>query len=374
MSFARAAIAAATTTALTAGLIIGTTVPAHAFSLFGGGAQEATVVRVVDGDTIVVRYDDADHRVRLLNIDAPESVDPRKPVECLGPEASAYLKKLLPVGTEVELKTDKVKVDKYDRELAAVFVGDVNTSSAMARAGLADAISIGKNTKFYGAAKRAKQQAQSAHRGLYGEKVDCTVPAQVAAYESAADQTLAAAPGSDLGSIDAYAAQLTAATAAGAAVTALTSGHPHDRALLGLGAGGIKKLAKRVTATTARLDERQAATAASRTAEAQRLEAARVAAEQAAQAEAARAAAQAEADRVAAQAAAAAKTAAAKKSAVTPKPAAPAPAAPAPAAPEQAAPSTGGGSSGGRAPCRKYAPGGKTFVYIDCTTKLPIGG
>ncbi|WP_211297466.1 thermonuclease family protein [Geodermatophilus tzadiensis] len=39
---------------------------------------EATVVDVVDGDTLDVRYDGAEHRVRLLNLDTPESVDPKQ--------------------------------------------------------------------------------------------------------------------------------------------------------------------------------------------------------------------------------------------------------------------------------------------------------
>ncbi|WP_426593585.1 thermonuclease family protein [Cellulomonas sp. McL0617] len=322
------------------------------------------MVRVVDGDTIDVRYDGAKHRIRLLSIDAPESVDPAKPVECLGPEASAYLKVLLPVGTEVSLKQDKVKVDKYDRELAAVFVGKVNTSSALARAGLAVPIAVGKNKKFYAAAQRAQQQARDAHRGLYGNHVPCTVPAQVKAYETTVDQALAAAPvATDLATLDAYAAQLAAAVATGSAITALVARDQHDRALLGLGRTVVTALGARVASSTGRLAREQATNVAARTTEVQRLETDRVAAEQAA------AAAQAEGDRVAAQAAAAAKKATAKK--VKPAvPAKPAPAAPAPAAP--AAPDTSGSSSG-RAPCRKYAPGGKTFVYIDCTTKLPLG-
>lgn len=53
-----------------------------------GNTTTATVAKVVDGDTIDVRYDGETHRVRLLNVDTPESVDPAKPVECLGPEAS----------------------------------------------------------------------------------------------------------------------------------------------------------------------------------------------------------------------------------------------------------------------------------------------
>ncbi|PRY39333.1 hypothetical protein LY71_1212 [Geodermatophilus tzadiensis] len=36
------------------------------------------MVDVVDGDTLDVRYDGAEHRVRLLNLDTPESVDPKQ--------------------------------------------------------------------------------------------------------------------------------------------------------------------------------------------------------------------------------------------------------------------------------------------------------
>jgi micrococcal nuclease len=43
-------------------------------------APVAKVERVVDGDTIVVRLDGQSVRMRLIGVDAPESVDPRKPV------------------------------------------------------------------------------------------------------------------------------------------------------------------------------------------------------------------------------------------------------------------------------------------------------
>ena len=59
---------------------------------FAGG----TVVRVVDGDTIIVRGPGGrTEDVRLIGIDTPETVDPRRPVGCYGPEASAYAKHLL---------------------------------------------------------------------------------------------------------------------------------------------------------------------------------------------------------------------------------------------------------------------------------------
>src|SRR2546423_13767882 len=63
----------------------------------------ATVARVIDGDTIVVRIAGHDENVRLLGIDAPETHKPDTPVECFGPEASDRLKALLPTGAAVRL-------------------------------------------------------------------------------------------------------------------------------------------------------------------------------------------------------------------------------------------------------------------------------
>ena len=54
--------------------------------------QVATVIRVVDGDTIKVRLNALEERsVRLIGVDTPETVHPRRPEECFGPEASEYL-------------------------------------------------------------------------------------------------------------------------------------------------------------------------------------------------------------------------------------------------------------------------------------------
>lgn len=81
----------------------------------------ATVVKVVDGDTIVVRVDGSDERVRLIGLNTPETVDRSKPVMCFGREASARTKELLPDGTGVHLVRDVEARDRYDRLLAYVY-------------------------------------------------------------------------------------------------------------------------------------------------------------------------------------------------------------------------------------------------------------
>src|SRR3954471_21221738 len=127
----------------------------------------ATGTQGVDGDTTDVRYDGDTHRVRLLNVNTPESVDPDKPVECLGLEASAWLEQRLPVGTEVRLERDQETEDGYGRELAAVFVGDELVNAEIARAGLGVAMAVGRNTKYLPPVRAAQSEAQAAGRGLY---------------------------------------------------------------------------------------------------------------------------------------------------------------------------------------------------------------
>ena len=81
-----------------------------------------TVTAVVDGDTIDVRINGADERVRLLGIDTPE-VHRRDggPPDCFGPQASTFTATLLPAGTEVRLVRDVVGRDDYGRLLAYVY-------------------------------------------------------------------------------------------------------------------------------------------------------------------------------------------------------------------------------------------------------------
>lgn len=86
-------------------------------------AESAVVIRVVDGDTLVVDRGNGDERVRLVGVDTPETVAPNSPVECFGPEASAYVTDLL-AGESVSLDPDpsQADADRYGRLLRYVWV------------------------------------------------------------------------------------------------------------------------------------------------------------------------------------------------------------------------------------------------------------
>ena len=96
-------------------------------------AVEAVVEKVVDGDTIDVKPAAGGDtmRIRLIGIDAPESVNPDESKNTEdGREASAWLKGSLPKGTRVWLVKDVSDTDKYGRYLRYVWVADPNEADA----------------------------------------------------------------------------------------------------------------------------------------------------------------------------------------------------------------------------------------------------
>ena len=86
-------------------------------------AEKAQVLRVVDGDTLIVRLNKEQERIRLIGIDAPESVHPdASRNSAQGKNASEHLKAGLHKGDIVYLTFDKEREDKYKRTLAYVWL------------------------------------------------------------------------------------------------------------------------------------------------------------------------------------------------------------------------------------------------------------
>jgi endonuclease YncB( thermonuclease family) len=85
----------------------------------------ATVTRVIDGDTIEVGIAGRAEKVPLIGVDTPETVDPRKPVEFFGKEASEFTRKLVE-GKQVVLRNELggQDRDKYGRLLRYVYMED----------------------------------------------------------------------------------------------------------------------------------------------------------------------------------------------------------------------------------------------------------
>ena len=98
-------------------------IPAQAYPTMPQEVQGPfTVTRVVDGDTIWVDNNGQRLKIRMIGLDTPETVDPRKPVRCFGREASAQAKTILG-GQSVYLETDPSQdtIDRFGRTLAYVW-------------------------------------------------------------------------------------------------------------------------------------------------------------------------------------------------------------------------------------------------------------
>ncbi len=135
----------------------------------------ATVVRVVDGDTIIVRSEGIDERVRLIGLNTPESVDPSRPVMCYGKEASAHMKAVLKAGDAVQLKRDVEARDRYDRLLAYVYRASdgLFVNLEMVQGGYANQYRFPPNTAHE---KQFSRAAASARGGGLGAWKACSKP------------------------------------------------------------------------------------------------------------------------------------------------------------------------------------------------------
>lgn len=134
----------------------------------------AVVVDVIDGDTVELDFTGRRERVRLLGVDAPESVHPTVPVQCFGAEASAGLADLLPAGAEVLVERDVEARDRYDRLLLYLFVVDdpadetVFVNRWLVANGLADTSFYEPNTTRATELTRARAEARARSAGLWG--------------------------------------------------------------------------------------------------------------------------------------------------------------------------------------------------------------
>jgi micrococcal nuclease len=100
-----------------------------------GPTESAIVVRVIDGDTIVVDRGHGEERVRYIGVDTPETVKPGEPVASGGPEASSYNATLVDAQTVV-LERDVSDRDRYGRLLRHVWVRDPERPEGMKHVGL----------------------------------------------------------------------------------------------------------------------------------------------------------------------------------------------------------------------------------------------
>jgi micrococcal nuclease len=133
-------------------------------------AEEGTLVRVVDGDTVDVEVQGRAERVRLIGLDTPETRHPRRPVECFGREATAKAESLLPPGLPLELESDPTQGnrDKYGRLLRYVWLPDGrNVAEVMIAEGYGFEYTYALPYRHMDGFKAAQREARAAERGLW---------------------------------------------------------------------------------------------------------------------------------------------------------------------------------------------------------------
>jgi micrococcal nuclease len=136
----------------------------HPESTSSAQPAEFLVKRVVDGDTIVLENG---QKVRYIGIDAPESVDPRRGVECYGKEAAGRNRTLVE-GKTIRLEKDVSETDRYGRLLRYVYLGGIMVNEALVREGYAQASSYPPDVAYDERFRSAQALAKIAHVGLWG--------------------------------------------------------------------------------------------------------------------------------------------------------------------------------------------------------------
>ncbi len=130
------------------------------------------VVRVVDGDTVIVKLKGKDERVMLIGVDTPETVHPTQPVEEYGREASRFTTNLLK-GERVYLLSegDSIERDRYGRILAYLFryPDGLFVNLEIIRQGYGNAYTR-YPFKYMDLFRAYEQRARESEKGLWGEE------------------------------------------------------------------------------------------------------------------------------------------------------------------------------------------------------------
>lgn len=144
--------------------------PAAADLAPAGPTEEARVVRIVDGDTIIIDRGHGDERLRYIGIDTPESVKPDTPVQFMAEEAAAVNERLVG-GREIVLERDVSEVDPFGRLLRYVWFRDgerwLFVNLELVRRGFAHAVTYPPDVHWLDVLRRAEREARSAGVGLW---------------------------------------------------------------------------------------------------------------------------------------------------------------------------------------------------------------
>ncbi len=132
--------------------------------------QQYSVVRVVDGDTLIINIDNVEERVRLIGVDTPESVHPNAEKNVpYGEIASTFTKELVE-GKTVSIELDAQERDRYGRVLAYVYYEDKMLNKTLLEQGHATLATYPPNVKYVEVFEKLEQEAKKNKVGIWGYK------------------------------------------------------------------------------------------------------------------------------------------------------------------------------------------------------------
>ncbi len=130
------------------------------------GGIQSSLVRIVDGDTIVVNVQGLEYKVRYIGMDAPEIAGSGRAPEYFGKEAAQKNRELLE-GKTITMERDISETDAFGRLLRYVWAGDVMVNAELVRLGYARAHTYPPDVKYQDSFRQLEKEARENKRGLW---------------------------------------------------------------------------------------------------------------------------------------------------------------------------------------------------------------
>ena len=132
-------------------------------------SRNGKVLRVIDGDTLLVDVEGSKEKVRLIGVNTPETRHPEIGAQYFGKEASRYTEGRLQ-GKRVRLETDVEERDQYGRLLAYVWLGDELFNATLIEEGMAQVMTVPPNEHYRDRFQQLQNEARKKGVGMWKEK------------------------------------------------------------------------------------------------------------------------------------------------------------------------------------------------------------
>jgi endonuclease YncB( thermonuclease family) len=130
----------------------------------------ALVIKVMDGDTIKIQYDNTTYSVRFLAVDTPETNFKQQSQGKWGEAAKAKTQSLIKVGSTVTVRFEgSTRCDRFKRLLGSIFVNDKNINTELVKAGLAVSYCFNEIIPLCYEVKAAMTYAMSNQTGFHAD-------------------------------------------------------------------------------------------------------------------------------------------------------------------------------------------------------------